>query len=475
MASKVFSETLANLSSEKVSATRPSCCCTLAHVASQAKDRTQGLDDARLFLTVERNLEWINQEPKRWLKLLQAVFQIVVDDQKAYVKKPMPAGLKRLKDSAQVVRVIIEKASSDIPKKAFRAVFDHIVSIVVVRGELFEPVALEYLKSLRTVLAYQPHLDHLEPKQWTHAVSLAFSVTLGDPIRSYDITDDKFDDDEDTEMTESATATQSRKRKAAGPLLKVAADESSYRTGSPANFRSAGQDVIELMGCVEVLFSASSAPLMEYGEALLSKFTRFFRTFPNETSAHLPAVIALNRLVQELYYNSKALLATACVHIWPIILAIWPTKNSTLKEQIVLLASALLPFLIHREGPSQTPLVQSLYELCLSEAESRWGIETLEIDHLVMGTNLNASAVFQHCVFAAGHGFTASHALSWQLLELGALCLRHLDDVAKSLNPDHPPTPASKGKKRRVRIPIIALSKAEHIVANRLKLPLTIY
>jgi hypothetical protein len=92
-----------------------------------------------------------------------------------------------------------------------------------------------------------------------------------------------------------------------------------------------------------------------------------------------------------------------------------------------------------------------------------------------MGTNLNASAVFQHCVFAAGHGFTASHALSWQLLELGALCLRHLDVVAKSLNPDHPPTPASKGKKRRVRIPIIALSKAEHIVANRLKLPLTIY
>ena len=320
----------------------------------------------------------------------------------------MPAGLKRLKDSAQVVRVIIEKAASDIPKKAFRAVFDHIVSIVVVRGELFEPVALEYIKSLRTVLAYQPHLDHLEPKQWTHAVSLAFSVTLGDPIRSYDIVEDKFDDEDETEMTEGTAATQTRKRKAAGPLLKAVADESSFRAGSPVNFRSAGQDVIELMGCVEVLFSASGAPLMEYGEALIWKFTRFFRTFPNETSAHLPVVVALNRLVQEVYFNNKSLLTNACTHIWPALAALWTTKNSTLKEQVVVLYTALLPFVIHRDGPSQTPLVQSLYNLCLAEAESRWGIDTLDLDHLALGIYEDENTVFGLTVLRAGHGFTAS-------------------------------------------------------------------
>lgn len=426
----------------------------------QAKDRAQGLDDARLFLTVDRNLEWINNEPKRWLRLLQAVFQIVVDDQKSFIKKPTPAGLKRLRDSAQVSRTIIEKATPDIPKKAFRAVLDHIVSIIVVKGELFEPISLEYIKSLRTVLGYQPHLDHLEPKQWTHAVSLAFSVILGDPVRGYDIIEDKFDDDEDTEMTQSAAAMQSRKRKAAGPLLKVSNEESGSRGGSPASFRSAGQDIIELMGCVEALFGASAAPLMDHAEALLSKFLRFFRAFPAGTSAHLPAIGALNRLIQQLYFNNKSMISNACVHIWPTLAVLWPTKNATLKEQVVLLASSLLPFVIHRDGPAQTSLVQELYGLCLFEPETRWGIEALDLDHLALGEIQGPqSHSFALSLLQPGHCFASTHALSWAVVELAGACLRHLDTLSRSVQPDVPPTPSNKGKRRKVGCSMLTNTK----------------
>ena len=445
MASRSFSEALSNLSSDKI------------------KDRTQGLEDVRVFLSVQRNLEWINQDGgqrKSWLKVLQAVFQIVVDEQKAYVKKPGTAVvLKRLRDAAQVVRLIIEKAAADIPRKAFKAVFSHIVSVLVVNKRLFEPVALEYLKALRTIIGYQPHLDHLEPRQWIHGVALCFSAALGDPIINlHEIGDEARMEDDDE--TESATASStSRKRKATGLARAIEDDEEeagARRSPFSAPHKAAGQDIIELMSCLEALFRSSASPFFEHGQALLAKFVRFFRTFPAETSAHLPALGALNRLVAELYFNSKRKMEAASVQLWPLLLTLWPTKNSLLKEHLVVALTSFLPYLVCRDGPAQTPLVHALYTSILAETENRWGVEELDLEHLAFTDAVPDSQTrrepFRATLVRAGHSFTSSQALSWSVFELGASCLHHLQTASQSLQPAIPPTPSSsaKGKRRKV-------------------------
>jgi ataxia telangiectasia mutated family protein len=382
-----------------------------------------------------------------------------VDEQRNHAKKAVgtasPA-LKRLKDGAQVVRLIIEKCAADLPRKAVKAVFSHIVSIIVLKGQLFEPVSLEYLKSLRSIISYRPHLDHLETKQWTHAVALCFAGALGDPIKSQDIVEDAMmEKDDDTEMTQSAGSSngRSKKRKAAGPLRLTPVDEDGYRSGSPAGFRSAGQDVIELMACIDAFFRSPASPFLACGEALLAKFIRFFRVFPSETSAHLPALTALNRLVQELYYNAKTALEKSSVILWPFLLSLWYTKNAIVKEQLVILLNRLLPFLLYRSDGSHTQLVQDLYNHILAEPENRWRSEDLDIDNLEMGevSEQAKSRAFGNSLFRLSHGVTSAHVLSWATLQLGALCLSHLQGASQSLRPDLPPTPSSsRSKKRKV-------------------------
>lgn len=391
-----------------------------------------------------------------------------MDEQRNALKKTgavtNPA-LKRVRDAAATVRLIIEKATADLPRKAVKSVVNHILSIVVVKGELYEPLALEYLKSLRILLTYPPHLDHLEETQWKQTVSLCISAVLGNHIRpSYEILEEQLmddqGDDEATEHTQASSSSfstaKSAKRKAAGSLRLSSISENGFANGSaPGQLRTAGQDVIELMSCIDVLVKSSCAPLLSLGPALVSKVVRFLRVYPTETSAHLPALAALNHLLEELFFNAKSFLETAAIVLWPCLLPLWQTKNTLVKEHIVISLSFLLPFLVHRDGPPQISMLQDLYSIVLAESQDRWGIDTLEMDALAFGW-VGDCHIEQHPytlrMMRSGETFTASNALSWAVLQLGASCLKHLQEAHEDLRPSVPLTPsrASKGKRRKV-------------------------
>lgn len=441
----------------------------------------------------------MNQEKKPWLKLLQAIFQIVVDEQRSYVKKASGSSatspaLKRLKDASQAVRLIIEKCASDIPRKAFKAVFSHIVSIIVLKGRLFEPVALDYLRALRALVEYRPHLEHLETKQWTQAVALLFSGALGDNIRSYELVegdhndsgdtngrnqDDEQHEDDDVEVdelvdSESEPGPSSRSRNRPTPAARKrkasalrqtgaaasASASSSSRGVTPNLYRSASQDVIEIMGCIETFFRSSSSPFMEFVDILLAKFTRFLRAYPSETSAHLPALRALNLLVDAVFFNAKVSLERSAVELWPHLLMLWTTKNILVKEQLVMLFTSLQPFLVYRSGMSYANLVQDLYHQILVEPDNRWGVENLDLYVVEFGMRREKTpnspmarlAPFENILMRAASSFTPASALTWAMYELGAACLAHLIEVAQSLQPDVPPTPVSKGKGKKRKV-----------------------
>lgn len=394
----------------------------------------------------------MNEDRRQWLKFLQSIFQIVVDEQRTYISKPTTPALKRLKDAAQAVRMIIEKAAADIPRKAFKAVFNHILSIIVVRGKLFEPVALEYLKALKASIAYQPHLDHLDLKQWSHGVSTCFSAILEDNIRGYEIIDDSvLDMDDDT--ADEASMNGSRKRKAALQSHDLAdIGGSSQGTGHT----SAGQDTIELCGCIDAFFRSMSAPLISNGEALLSKFVRFFEIYPKETTAHLSMTIALNRLLGELELNRKKLLEKAVHRLWPPVIRLWLTKSVAMKEQLVMSATLLLPYTRALQPERRISLASDLYIATLADAELRWGVETLDLDLLTLRCSETAlqsvpSHGFALSIFQAGPTFDFQQSLAWTVLTLSASCLMQAQDPSQTTNVE-PPTPTRSSKRRKVSV-----------------------
>lgn len=399
----------------------------------------------------------MNEDRKQWLKFLQYIFQIVVDEQRAYVSKPTTPALKRLKDAAQAVRLIIEKAAADIPRKAFRAVFNHILSIIVVRNQLFEPIALEYLKALRASINYPPHLDHLDTKQWTHAVSVCFSAILGDPIRDHQLSDDHALDEEDDE-DQVSTQLASKKRKAGNVhrASSTATDATSASGSSQKKSRlSASQDIIELCGCIEAFFGSSQAPLVVHGDALLSKLVRFFDTFANETTAHLSMMTALNRLLGELEFNRKALIEKAVGRLWPVVVAMWHSKNVAMKEQLVMAATLLLPYTSALESERQALLASDLYFATLIDVESRWGTEVLDLHALSLCCTRQTGASrplhgFTTSQFQAGPAFDFQQALAWTVIHLCASCLRQVARSASNVGVE-PPTPSRASKRLRVR------------------------
>lgn len=379
----------------------------------------------------------MNRDKKQWLRFLQTIFQIVIDEQRAYVSKSTAPALKRLKDAAQAVRMIIERAAADIPRKAFKAVFSHILSIIVVQAKLFEPIALEYLKALRACVAFPPHLDHLDVKLWNHAVSTCFSAVLGDTIKGYELVDDHAMDVDDDDEDRSSNATQrSKKRKVNGTFRLAPTDSENFSFSQTGYTYSASQNTIELCSCIEAFFKSSQAPLVSKGGVLLSKFTRFFRSFPHETTAHQSMLAALNRLLNDLEFNNKSLLEKAVSHLWPPMVALWNTKSNALKEQLVMATTLLLPYTFLLEGCS---LANSLYNATLTEIENRWGAEPLDLDSLALNCSAPGQDNLPHHgfstrLFHAGSTFDFQQVLSWTILNLSAACFIPCDKFTSEIS-----------------------------------------
>lgn len=417
--------------------------------------RNEGILRFRAFLSVTRHLKALNAERSHsWLKTLQSLFHLVITERNISVAKPTSTVEKRLEDATSLVKWTVERVSADLSRKAVKATIAHLTQMAGHGGRL-QSYALTYLKTLRSVLQYGPHLEHLEPDMWTEIVSLCFSAVLGDKIK----VGAEFMDDHAMEVDDSDDEERPR------GSLRLTEEDDRQPTSKR---RTATQTDIELLQCVETAFRSKSAPFLFYSTVIFRKFLRFFRHFPNETTAHLPALTALNRAFAELDLNDQATMSTTGASLWAPILALWGTKNASLKEQVVMSLKYLLPFVAPRSSNQPIALVvadkiQPLFDAVLSEPTIRWreGFE-LNIDNLRLGLEPQEDGArpqpFSTPTFRFGNDFEGKHAVAWNVLELGADSLAKLYAVSELghqlgavVSP--PPTPEgsnTRNKRRKV-------------------------
>ncbi|GAA5849370.1 hypothetical protein JCM8547_006527 [Rhodosporidiobolus lusitaniae] len=491
--------------------------------SDKVKERTEGVTRCREFLSSKRNFNALcNDRSHSWLETLQSAFNCVIRERNAVAAKRTGPAEKRLDDAANLVKFLVEKLTPLIPRKTAKAIVAHLTQMMAVHGKL-QDYALTYLKALRTVLAYPPHLEHLDEKMWCDVVSLCFSTVLGDKVvigRQFadDVAMDIDSDPEDDsggcggrsgsgsgvgrKRGRGALVTNSNDERLPPPPTGTAASSSARKKGFSK--RTANPVEIELLHVLEVAFRARHSPFLTYAHALFRKFLRFFRLFPYETSAHHPALVALNRAFAELDLNDQRSMRKLGPHLWSPILQLWQTKNQGLKEQVLVALRYLFPFVVPTKAAAATSgaaggaddeedavrRAKELYEAVLSEPTIRWREPfELDVDHLRLGLSRpgeegeEEGKAFHGRTFRIGSGFDDKAAVAWSTVELGAMALARIYEVGESSGGGREDgldaflSPTQRGKRRKVDDPLTvlldSLSDASHplnLIAFRLKI-----
>lgn len=264
-----------------------------------------------------------------------------------------------------------------IARKPIRTLLIHMVALLVEDGRLYEPVAISYIKTLRTLLSYPPHLEHMEDDSWRRLMTICWAAILGDRIP----TDNEWHD--------------------GGENLDE--DAGSDAEDDTRRFATAGSSNVinEIITLVPILLSASSAPLIPpppaqdvvpkpaLGLSILHKIHRYIAQ--HQGIVPIDILRSLNILLGELELNSRQDFTQVSLKIFPQMAAIWTAKikgDLGHREHVMVALRTMLPFITHPSvnEPEDKEVVReamvSILDLLPKEAGSRAAIKPLDLEAL---------------------------------------------------------------------------------------------
>ena len=438
---------------------KPSTLTSVLHdlKSEKIKERQQGLIALRTVFSNDRIVLTLDDTGKgeAWLSVFQALYATVGMEKVASVKKvAQSAALRRLGDASAMVRWLTERSVTRMNKAVVKSLFTHLTQTMVYNGELLTAVALDYIKALKCLVSWTPHMDHLNEDLWERMVEMAFNVILGDPVRKsldeeedseevHDSTafgtdpdssefyvDDEPDDDTNDNLPSTSTAPNPRKRRQRDLPSAHRPAHSKYKAKRKTP-RPVSLEQVEFTSLLAILLQSPSTPLLSpqapyLASAVLRRLCRFLERYPTDTSLHHDYILSLSATLSHLSLNQKSEVERFARDAWDGLLDLWRTKNKVIKEGLVSILHVLFPYLTTDQEGSSTEHhwsdgVQRLWYLLDGEAESRWAVDRLSLDSLRLEMT-PAQTAFVARTYRAGWHFDAGQALAWALLELQADC-----------------------------------------------------
>ena len=404
-----------------------------------------------------------------WLTLFQALFVAVKFEKAAYEKGlskasgPTAVVTKRLGEASSVVRWLTERSVERLSKGARTALLNHLTQTMIRSGRLFEPVVLDYVKALRCLVGYPPHLANMDDPMWIDLVKLSLNVILG---RDIDTFLDDISEEEDRKSTSSnsgdvdmyvdeepglSTPRPAMKRRRADssssspPVSKTL----SNRTLQPVTLVQ-----IEFTGLLATLLQSPSAPLLHpdhdyLPSAILNGLQEFLVRYPADTSLHQDYLTALSATLSHFELNCREIVSKFAWKSWDGLVGIWTTKNRGMKEILVAILKTLFPHVsVGKFGLELDDLklpadgiygdgLGKLWHTLDAEAESRWGVELLSQDSLRLQIQYpgdlplsSSDSAFTARTFRTFWHFDSGQALAWAVLELQADCAEKVTSIA---------------------------------------------
>ncbi|KAG1746583.1 uncharacterized protein EDB91DRAFT_1345361 [Suillus paluster] len=461
--------------------------------SSKVKERQEGIISLKEAFSRDDAVHGV-ADGRAWLVVFQALFTTVTSekaecDKKAASGKSASTGaaaLRRLGDATATVRWLVERSLCSLTMKILTPLLAHLLQMMVYRGQLYAPLALDYLKTIKILLSWTPHIEHLDATTWISIAELAFNIIFDDLIKTkfeddtgesndesmqVDISGMYQDDSDEKEDHEPTTATQKRKRKGREHSATPApGGVHSTKSRKASVQHSVSLEQIECASLLAILFRSPSAPFLSedvpnLSSAILNRMRRFLERYPGDASLHHDYLLALQPVLSHLCLNRTKDVETFARSTWNQLVGLWGTKNKRMKESLVGILRTLFPFLTAaHDGPSFAWVdgVYKLWTLLSGEADSRRGLDSLSLDSLrleVLPSDAEhcESGVFVAHTFRAGWHFDSSQALAWALMELQADCAEKLFDHSESTHIGTPDGEGSLGKRVKREDPIVSL------------------
>ncbi|KAK7025291.1 Serine/threonine-protein kinase Tel1 [Favolaschia claudopus] len=462
--------------------------------SSKVTDRQQGITSLREVFSqdhVVSHFHFISDgpnvkvNPMAWLPVFQSLFEAVREERDQLTKSSGAiAARRRLANVASTVRWLTERTLDHQNNGVFDAIFDHLCSAIPNKGgrEICEPIALDYIKTLRCLLEHPPHLEFMDEDRWEVLAQLAFSAVLDDNLKT------KFErDSEDDAVTspppsvpaesdtdeyyakddQNGSPSKKRLRKATNPPAKSPPPLS----GRPKRSKVPSKEQNEFVHILSILLRSHSAPLLlsnkpYLASSILRRLQRVLEVYPADASLYHDFLSMVLSTLSHLALNRNHLVVRFAQKNWDNLIGLWGTKNKGMKECLVAILRTLFPFLIAKEKGVQIPYdwssqIAGLWRLLDGEAESRWGVVGLSLESLrleIFDPEAEDGGAFVAQTFRAGNDFDAAQALAWAILELQSDCaekvFEHYESVHSSPVTDSAPV---ENKRRRIENPLTTL------------------
>ncbi|KAI9716271.1 MAG: hypothetical protein M1812_005496 [Candelaria pacifica] len=348
--------------------------------SDKAKERGDGLADLKHILTQNRR-EALND--KGYHKLYEAIYHVAKVEKAAYTK-PTRGPVKttsaaRLSLCASVLRLAVELGVKKLKIKTVKSLAEHITQTLPTPTEGYcEPLSLDYIKALKIVLDYQPHVEHLPKDDWSLLVDFCDAG-----IRSFD--DD--DGDQSSSLLTGHYVVGEPKDRENGAANTRWSSYRPFADHAPGDFQSRAK-VEELVLCLRQLTAAPNAIILQRAKDILVTLTGFLRSATTVGRAHPAALIAINSVLLRTATNCISITQQALKELLPLMKRLWPTKSASLKDEILITCiygKAYLPSLLTTHNAESSRLdLEGLLEALVLDYSRRPERDQLQLDDLAL-------------------------------------------------------------------------------------------
>ena len=282
----------------------------------------------------------------------------------------------RLSSCAAVVRLAVEVGVKKLRPKTVKALVDHITQTLPTVSEVYcEPLCLDYLKSLRTVLEYQPHVEHMVKEDWHNLVDFCNEgITLSQASAGND--------------SSTPNSTQYVLSGTGGSSVHLAASTGSRRESGAqesANSRIKN-NVEELVFCLSQLMSSPNAPVMEKAQSMMVILMNLLHSSASAGRSHQAAFATMNCILARITTNDISLTRDIVEAIVPLIRRFWPTKSMPLKDEMLITLVHLRSYITTASEPKDAESLRTELEGLLQSMQSEYSRraerDQLQLDEL---------------------------------------------------------------------------------------------
>lgn len=273
---------------------------------------------------------------KSYHKILESLFRLTTTEVSTYAKTSKDhlknGAAVRLSTCAGVVRMAVEMGVRKLRFKTVKALVEHITQTLPMSNKGYcEPLLISYFKSLRTVLEYPPHSEHLSGEEWLNVVEFC-NETLHDLNDASGASYKKM-------VNGSSVVTSFRSRHGRSPTPGAVADHGrkasnrSSQRAAEVNLRSIAEDLVL---CIKDLVSASNAPILDQAQATLANLCDLLATLSSPGLELQTVFESINSIVARIMTDDISLMLQTMRTLLPNIRRLWDIKSPTLKDHLLI-------------------------------------------------------------------------------------------------------------------------------------------